>query len=600
MFQSFDSPTRPGDGPPRLDALRAELARIGVDGFLVPRADAHQGEYVAPHDERLAWLTGFTGSAGFCAVLPHVAGVFIDGRYRVAVKDQVDLSAFTPVPWPETKLADWLRRELPSGGTVGFDPWLHAVEQIDALTAALDGSKIRLRAIANPVDTIWSDQPAPPTGAVQMHPVELAGESARQKLDRIAAQLRDQGHDHAVLTLPDSIAWLFNIRGSDIARNPVPHGFAILHADGSAALFFDPAKLGAKIHDALRSLANLHEPAAFEPALEALRGTVLLDHGTAPVRLRDLLQQAHIVLGQDPCILPKARKNPAEIAGMAAAHLRDARAMVRFLAWLASVVPHGTLTEIEAVEALEAFRAEDPTLREISFDTICGAGPHGAIVHYRVTHDTNRLITPGDLLLIDSGGQYADGTTDITRTIATGAVDADQRACFTRVLRGMIDMSRLRFPTGLAGQHLDAIARAPLWAAGHDYDHGTGHGVGAYLSVHEGPQRLSRTSDVPLEPGMILSNEPGYYREGAWGIRIENLVHVAEAPPLPGGDAARRMLEFRTLTWVPIDRRLIDPELLGTEARNWLNAYHAQVRERLWSGLDAETQAWLSDVTAPL
>ncbi|OWU68439.1 X-Pro aminopeptidase [Roseovarius sp. 22II1-1F6A] len=600
MFQSFDSPTRPADGPPRLAALRAALAQAGLDGFLVPRADAHQGEYVAPRDERLAWLTGFTGSAGFCAVLPHIAGVFIDGRYRVAVKDQVDLDAFTPVPWPETSLADWLRAELPSGGTIGFDPWLHAIEQIDTLTNALEGSGITLSAVANPVDAIWPDQPAPPAGAVRLHPEELAGESARSKIDRLAARLRDRGHDHAVITLPDSIAWLFNIRGSDIARNPVPHGFAILHADGTAALFMDPAKLDASVRAALHPLADLHDPAAFEPALTALTGPVLLDRGTAPMRVRDLLTAAQVVPGQDPCILPKARKNPAEIAGMEAAHLRDARAMIRFLAWLDAAVPQGTLTEIGAVQALEAFRAEDPTLREISFDTICGAGPHGAIVHYRVTHDTDRAITPGDLLLIDSGGQYADGTTDITRTVATGPVTADQRACFTSVLRGMIDMSRLRFPKGLAGQHLDAVARAPLWAAGLDYDHGTGHGVGAYLSVHEGPQRLSRTSDVALEPGMILSNEPGYYREGAWGIRIENLIHVAEAPPLAGGDAARRMLEFRTLTWVPIDRRLIDAEALGADARGWLDAYHADIRTRLASTLDEDVQAWLIAATEPL
>ena len=599
MFQTFDVTSRPEDGPPRLAALRAEIAAAGLDGFLVPRADVHQGEYVAAHDARLAWLTGFTGSAGFCAVLAGVAGVFVDGRYRLQVRDQVDLGHFTPVAWPATQLGDWLAEHLPEGGRIGFDPRLHTVDEMRRLTARCGPAGIALVPTANLVDRIWADQPPPPTGPVTAHPVEYAGRSLDDKRLALAEGLRAGGLDAAVLTLPDSIAWLLNIRGSDIPRNPVPHAFAILHGGGHVDLFCAAAKVSNSLRDHLGAAVRLAEPEDFGPALAALTGRVRIDPASAPVWVAEALKLATIVEGRDPCILPKARKTPAEIAGMAAAHLRDGAAMCRFLAWLDAEAPKGGLTEIAVVRRLEQERRADPMLRDISFDTIAGAGPHGAIVHYRVTEATDRAVVPGDLLLVDSGAQYLDGTTDITRTMATGPVTEEQRACFTRVLQGMIAISRARWPRGLSGRDLDPLARIALWQAGQDYDHGTGHGVGAYLSVHEGPQRISRLSEIALEPGMVLSNEPGYYREGAFGIRIENLVHVVPAPPLAGADD-RPMLAFETLTWVPIDRRLIDPAMLSSGERAWLDAYHAGVLDRIGPLLAGTDRQWLDLATSAL
>jgi len=601
MFQSFDSPTSPADGPPRLARLREEMARMGLAGFLVPRADAHQGEYVAPHDDRLAWLTGFTGSAGFAGILAETAGVFIDGRYRVQVKAQVDPDHFTPVPWPETKLADWLREHLPQGGAVGLDPWLHTPEQVEKLKDALDGSQIALREVDNPIDRIWEDQPGPPLGPITPYPEALAGRPHGEKRAELAGMLRKAGHRAALLTLPDSIAWLLNIRGSDIPRNPVPHSFAVLHDNARVTLFTDPAKLSDELRAHLGQEVTLRPQGAFAAGLRSLVGPVRLDPASAPLWALRQLQEAGIEIARDddPCSLPKARKTEAELAGARAAHLRDAAAMVEFLAWLDVEAPKGQLTEIDVVTRLEAFRAATGALRDISFDTIAGAGPHGAVVHYRVTTETNRGVRPGELLLIDSGGQYLDGTTDITRTVAVGRAPEEARAPYTRVLKGMIAISRARFPKGLAGRDLDALARYPLWLAGQDYDHGTGHGVGAYLCVHEGPQRLSRLSTVPLDPGMILSNEPGYYREGAFGIRIENLIVVSPAPPLDGADD-REMLAFETLTYVPIDRRLIDPALLSAEERDWLNAYHAEVARRVAPAVSETARSWLADATAPL
>ncbi|RYH07674.1 aminopeptidase P family protein [Tropicimonas sp. IMCC6043] len=595
MCQSFDVTSRPADGPPRLAALRARMAEAGLEGFLVPRADAHQGEYVAPHDSRLAWLTGFTGSAGSCAVLPGIAGVFVDGRYRVQVRVQVDLDHFTPVDWPKVQLADWLAEHLPEGGRVGFDPWLHSLAEIEALRDA----GLTLVASANLVDAIWEDQPAPPMGAIRVHPLEVAGEPQEEKRARLGRALAERGERAAVLTLPDSIAWLLNIRGSDIPRNPVPHAFAILHDDGSVDLFCAAEKLSEPVRAHLGDEVRIAASEAFGPALAALDGPVRLDRESAPVWVADRLGETDLRFGSDPCLLPKARKNAAEISGMEAAHLRDAAAMCRFLCWIDAAAPTGELTEIDVVRRLEDERRREAGLRDISFETIAGAGPNGAIVHYRVTDATNRPVRPGELLLVDSGGQYEDGTTDITRTVATGPVGDEERAAFTRVLQGMIAISTLRWPSGLAGRDIDALARAPLWRAGMDYDHGTGHGVGAYLSVHEGPQRISRISAVPLEPGMVLSNEPGYYREGAFGIRIENLLHVIEAPALAGADD-RAMLAFATLTWVPIDRRLVDADALTPFERTWLDAYHAECRARVSPRLESDAAAWLDAATAPL
>ena len=599
MFQTFDTTASPAQGIPRLAALRAQMQARGLACWLVPRADAHQGEYVATSDERLSWLTGFTGSAGFAAVLADQAGVFIDGRYRVQVRSQI-ADCYTPVHWPEVKLSAWLAERLGAGDVVGYDPWLHTAEEADALDKVLGPKGITLRPGENLVDAIWPDRPDPPMAAFTAYPDDLAGETHAAKRARLAETLRAAGVTAAVITQPDSIAWLLNLRGTDVERNPVPQAFAILHADGRTNLFARGNKADL-VRRHLGPEVTVGDEMEFLAALATLRGPVQIDPKTCPVLLRSTLTDAGVavVTGADPCLLPKAVKNATELKGTATAHLRDAAAMVQFLAWLDATAPGGGLTEIDVVRALEGFRRATNALQDISFDTIMGAGPHGAIVHYRVTHDTNRAIAPGELLLIDSGGQYLDGTTDITRTVAVGPVPDDAAACYTRVLQGMVAISRARFPQGVTGGHLDALARFPLWLAGQDYDHGTGHGVGVYLSVHEGPQRLSRTSDVALQAGMILSNEPGYYREGAFGIRIENLIVVEPAAPVPGGDA-RAMLGFRTLTWVPFDRRLILADMLAQGERDWIDAYHAQVMDQIGPRVDAPALAWLRAACAPV
>ncbi|MEZ5674902.1 Xaa-Pro aminopeptidase [Thalassovita litoralis] len=600
MFQSFQESSDPSQGPARLSRLRAELQRDGLAGFLVPRSDAYQGEYVAPCDERLSWLTGFTGSAGFCAALRDTAGVFIDGRYRTQVKAQVDLDHFTPVPWPETRLGDWLLTALPDGGIVGFDAWLHTAEEIEDLQRILDGSGIGLRPVANLVDRVWPDQPAPPQGRITVYPDELAGASHAQRRAQIAKVLTDTDQRATVLTLPDSIAWLLNIRGSDIPKNPVPHCFAILHDNGHLSLFVDAAKLDDTARAHLGTDITIRPLSAFEAALRSLPGPVRVDRGSAPLQVTVELEEAGvpIVWGQDPCILPKACKSKAEIAATKDAHVTDAAAMCEFLAWFDAQSP-GTVTEIDVVRTLEGYRRATNALLDISFDTIAGTGPNGAVIHYRVTESTNQVLEDGQLIVVDSGGQYLNGTTDITRTLPIGTVGNEEKACFTRVLQGMIGVSRLRFPQGLAGRDLDAIARYPLWLAGLDYNHGTGHGVGVYLCVHEGPQRLSRVSTVPLKPGMILSNEPGYYREGAFGIRIENLIVVQDAPALAGADD-RAMFAFDTLTWVPIDRRLICRDMLAQGEIDWINQYHANCRDKISPRLTEGARIWLRDATNPL
>jgi Xaa-Pro aminopeptidase len=603
MFQSFTAQTNPQDGPPRLRALRERLSAHGLAGVIVPRADAHQGEYVADCDNRLAWLTGFTGSAGFCIVLPDCAGLFVDGRYRVQGRMQC-APDFRIVPWPETKPGAWLRDQLPNGGVVGFDPWLHTNDEIDALESDLRGSAITLKRVENPIDPLWSDRPVPPMGAAFAQPLELAGTSSADKRAAIARGLRDNGQRAAVITQPESLCWLLNIRGSDLPRVPVVQGFAILHDDGRVDLFarnskFDGLPLGGGV--------NLRPRNALEAALRTLSGPVRLDRATAPLHLADTLDEAGVAIAwmQDPCMLPKARKTLAELDGARAAHLRDGAAMVEFLCWLDQQAtelvrnPDHVVTEIDVARHLESCRVATGALHDISFDTIAGSGPNGAIVHYRVTDGTNRRLRAGDLMLVDSGGQYCDGTTDVTRTIAIGPVGHLERDCFTRVLQGMIAISRARFPRGVAGGHLDALARYPLWLAGLDFDHGTGHGVGSFLSVHEGPQRLSRISQVPLAEGMILSNEPGYYREGAFGIRIENLVIVQKDTPPSGGDA-RDWLGFETLTLVPIDRHLVDVSALTMGERDWLNHYHAQIWTRLSPLVGAQARDWLHRACAPV
>lgn len=603
MFQTYTATTRPEDGPPRLARLRAALADSGLTGVIVPRADAHMGEYVAECDARLAWLTGFTGSAGFCIVLPDRAGLFVDGRYRVQARLQC-APEFTPVNWPETKPGDWLRKACPNGGVIGFDPWLHTPDEIDALERDLIGAGITLRRIANPIDPLWTDRPAPPMARARAYPDALAGLSSDAKRARIGTALREAGQRACVLTQPDSLCWLLNIRGSDLPRVPVMQGFAILHDDGRVDLFVAPEKC---TDIALGEAVHLRPPEAFAPALRTLNAPVRLDKATVPVQIVDLLHEAGIetVFMQDPCLLPKARKTEAELAGARAAHLRDGAAMVEFLCWFDAEcgkllsAPTYRLSEIDIARHLESCRAATGALQDLSFDTIAGSGPNGAIVHYRVTEDSNRHLIPGDLMLVDSGGQYLDGTTDITRTLAVGPAGTLEAECYTAVLQGLIAISRARFPRGVAGGHLDSLARNPLWLMGRDYDHGTGHGVGAFLSVHEGPQRLSRISTVPLAEGMILSNEPGYYRDGQFGIRLENLITVRQSAVPEGGDQ-RDWLEFETLTLAPFDRRLILRDQLNASERDWIDSYHARVLTLLRPLLSERAGAWLQAACQPL
>ena len=592
MFQTFDVTASPGAAPPRVALLRDWMATQRLDAFLVPRADAWQGENVAPGDERLARITGFTGSAGFAAILADRAAVFTDGRYTVQVTAQTDPDTFETVNWPATTLADWLPEALPAGGRVGFDPMLHTVREIATLRG-LDG--IEMVPSANGVDAIWRDRPAAPAAPMRIYPERLAGQTAAEKRARIGAAIAAAGAAEFVTNQPDAIAWLLNVRGGDIARMPVVQAFAVIHADGSVDLVCDPAKT-APVADHLGPQVRVVPAANLIPLLEGLSGPTGFDPAACPVAMHAALREPREM--DDPVALPKARKNAAEIAATREAHLRDGAAMVRFLHWLDTERAPGT-TEIDVVRALEGFRRETNLLRDISFDTIAGSGPHGAIVHYRVNAETNRTLDADTVLLVDSGGQYEDGTTDVTRTIPLGTPPREIAHAFTRVLQGMIAVSRARFPKGVAGAHLDALARAPLWAEHRDYDHGTGHGVGVYLGVHEGPARISRTSRIPLEPGMILSNEPGYYRAGEYGIRIENLLVVTEAEPPEGGDD-RTMRAFETLTFVPIDRRLVLLDLLSRDERDWLDAYHAEVVRRIGPRLDGAERDWLVRMCAPL
>lgn len=595
MFQTFDVTSRPDQAAPRVTALRTAMTDAGLDAFVVPRSDAHQGEYVAPCDERLAWLTGFTGSAGFSVVTSSAAAMFTDGRYTVQVKAQCDSAVFEYVDWPATSLGEWLL--LRDAQTIGFDPWLHTEQEIETLRKTLEGSGKTINATHNLVDKVWTDRPDRPNTPAIAQPFELTGRTSEEKFEMVIEALRKHGADTVVFTLPDSISWLLNIRGADIAHNPVVQAFAALNTDGKMHLFAEPTKLDALGPDPRISIAPRSE---FSTYLQALEGTVLIDPASAPYALRSLIEDAgaQVITGQDPCILPKACKTDAEIAGAREAHLRDGAAMVEFLAWLDAQVPE-TQSEISVASALEGFRAATNQLKDISFDTISGSGPNGAIVHYRVTTETDRQLNEGELLLLDSGGQYVDGTTDITRTISLGHPKAEERESFTAVLQGMIAVSAARFPRGVAGAHLDSLARAPLWRMGRDYDHGTGHGVGSYLSVHEGPQRISRISDLALREGMILSNEPGYYKTGAYGIRLENLIFVRKALDIPGGDP-RDMLDFETLTFVPIDRDLINADELAPWERDWLDEYHAQVWDMISPRVSATAKDWLRQATTAL
>lgn len=602
MFQSFDVRTDPTQGVERVALLREKLVERGVDGFLVPRADEHQGEYVAPSSERLQWLTGFTGSAGAALILRDKAILFVDGRYTLQAKVQADASTFTIESLVDNPPPRWLEAY---GGdlTIGFDPWLHTIAEVELY----ERRGIRLVPIDNLVDAIWTDRPEPPKGKVEIQPHGFAGELAKDKIARLSDDIEDKGATHAVLTDPSSLAWAFNIRGSDVSHTPLALGFAILSTEGLPQIFIDRDKLSIETDAYLTQLADILDPQMLEDELGQLaaRGAmVALDPALAAEKLRMIVEEngGTVCRLSDPARLPRATKNEAELAGSRAAHRRDGAAVTKYLCWLDQQQP-GSIDEIQAVEALEKFRIAvgeetQMKLRDISFDTISGAGPNGAIIHYRVTTSTNRRLGDGELFLVDSGGQYQDGTTDITRTIAVGTPSDEMRQRYTLVLKGMIAISMLRFPAGTRGMDIDAIARRPLWSAGLDYAHGTGHGVGSFLSVHEGPQRIAKTGTEKLLPGMILSNEPGYYKEGAYGIRLENLIIVNKAEQLAGGDIA--MHSFETLTLAPFDRRLIVTDLLSNDEREWLDAYHARVVAEIGPMLDGEALAWLDQAAAPL
>jgi Xaa-Pro aminopeptidase len=604
MFQTYEAPEVRRDGAERIARLRQLMAKSKLAAVLVPRADEHQGEYVAPCAERLKWLTGFSGSAGMAVITRNAAALFVDGRYVTQAPAQVDTGIFEVLQVPEAKLSEWLFAHLKSGAAVGFDPWLHTAAVIEDLGKTLEPKGIKLKALGrNPVDRIWGRaRPAPPLGAVIPHAIEHAGKPAAQKIAELQAAMRKDGQDLAILTLPDSIAWLLNIRGSDVAHNPVPLAFAIVPANGKAELFIDARKLGPEAKAHLAPLTKICAPATLDRRLAALRSTskrIRLGPGTAAAAFfRKLKGKARIIAATDPCLLPKARKNAVEIEGARTAHRRDGAAVTRFLAWLDREAEQGELDEIGCSRRLEQLRSETQALKEISFDTISGSGPNGAIVHYRVTQPTNRKLAAGELYLVDSGAQYVEGTTDITRTVAIGTPTREMQERFTLVLKGHIAIARARFPKGTRGVDLDPFARRALWEAGLDFDHGTGHGVGSYLSVHEGPQSISKRGTIVLEPGMIVSNEPGYYKAGAYGIRIENLLLVTEPEPVAGGD--REVMAFETLTLAPIDRRLVLPELLSAEELAWLDAYHARVRDIIGPELGPTDRAWLEAATAPI
>jgi Xaa-Pro aminopeptidase len=599
-FQSFHENADPSQCKPRIAALRRELAARKLDGFIIPRADEHQSEYTPPNAERLAWLTGFTGSAGLAIVLRDRAAIFVDGRYTLQVKDQVDTKVITPVAIAETTPSQWLAKNLKKGAKLAYDPWLLTPAQRDLYARAAEQAGAKLAAVpSNPVDAIWMDRPAKPANPIHVHPLRYAGVSAADKRKAVIARLGDCSA--MLISDPHDLAWLFNLRGSDVAHTPIALCFAILRARGKSTLFVDAARLDPELQKSLRAIVDIHKPVALMAELRKLsRGKtkILCDAASVPSALVDAIEGAGgiAVTSPSPIRALKAIKNTAELKGTRAAHIRDGAAMVRFLCWFDERAAGGKLTEIDAVRALESFRRETGKLREISFPTISGAGPNGAIVHYRVTEKTNRRIGKG-LFLLDSGAQYQDGTTDITRTIAVGAPSREMKDRFTRVLKGHIGIARAVFPKHTKGQHIDAFARMPLWEAGLDYDHGTGHGVGSFLSVHEGPQGISKASAVDLEPGMICSNEPGFYKTNAYGIRIENLV-VVEKRQLDGGE--RPMFGFETITLAPIDLRCVDTSIMTRDELKWLDAYHARVRKTLSPLLDAKERKWLAQATRPL
>ena len=601
MRQTFDESTDPAFGARHLPLLRARMAEQGLDGFLVPHEDEHQNEYLPQANERLAWISGFTGSAGAAVVLSDRAAIFTDGRYTVQVRAQTDGDLFERVDL--AALPDWLEG-APAGSVIGYDPRLHSPDALSVLRRAVLKAGGELKPVeANPLDLAWGDdRPAQPSAPVAPHEDRYAGESHADKRTRIGRAVAEAGADVVLLTAPASIAWLFNIRGGDVIRTPLPLAQAILEADGRARLFLDPRKVTNELPGWLGDTVSIEDPDGLPMALDALSSRrVLVDPAVSSAWFLERLQAvgAQVVRGQDPCAVPRAAKNAVEIEGSRRAHIRDGAALSRFLHWVDTVAQETLPDEREVVETLERFREETGALKDLSFDTIAGAGPNGALPHYKPVGSSIRRMERGSLLLVDGGGQYLDGTTDVTRTVAVGEPTADQRRMFTLVLKSHIAMAMVRFPEGTSGRQLDAVARAPMWAAGLDYDHGTGHGVGSYLGVHEGPQRIAKWgTDQPLLEGMILSNEPGYYREGHWGIRIETLQVVTPTAVPDGGE--RPMHGFEQLTFAPLDRRLIDVGLLSPAERAYVDAYHAETLAKIGPLLEGDVAEWLEAACAPL
>ena len=591
----------------RITALRAELTRQGLDGFIIPISDEHMSEYVGAYAQRLAWLTGFNGSGGTAAVLTEKAAIAIDGRYELQVRDQVPGDLYDYVDTPKGTLSGWLAGNVPQGAHIGYDAWLHGEQWVRAMDKALKPVGASLVPVtANPVDAVWADRPAPSAAAAMVQEDAVAGRSSAEKRAEVGDWLKAHKLDATVITALDSVAWLFNIRGWDVSRTPVVLSFALVHADGTAELFVDEAKLPAEVRSHLGNAVRIAPRAAFADSLDHLAGKhVAVDPERTVAAIIARLEAAGAIVERhrDPTILPKAIKNPVEVAGIKAAHVRDGVALTRFLRWVEAEAPKGGVDELSAAAQLEQFRRASGELVDLSFDSISGAGPNGALMHYRVSPETNRPLETGTLYLIDSGGQYRDGTTDVTRTIAIGQPSEEMRRRYTQVLKGHIALASAVFPVGTRGSQLDILARLHLWADGVDYGHGTGHGVGQFLSVHEGPQRIGKPAggqagtDEPLRAGMLLSNEPGYYKPGHYGIRIENLVFVDER--MIAG-AEQPMLGFETVTFAPLDRNLIDLELLTGPEQRWVDAYHAACVEKLGPGMNEGEIAWLQAACAPL
>lgn len=602
QFQSFEDRSEKAHSAQRIADLRAEMARIGIDAFIVPRADEHQGEYVPACAERLAWISGFTGSAGTAVILKDAAALFVDGRYTVQGRAQSDAAVFDVVASHETSAEQWLENHLPQGSVLGFDPWLHTRDGTQRIESAAKRAGASAKALEhNPLDTVWKNRPAPPAAPVMLHGQEFSGEPAADKIVRVQAELEKDKCAGLIVSDPHALCWLFNIRGGDLPHSPLALGYAFAPVQGQPVLFMDDKKINAEVRASLARVCRLEPAGQFPSGLSHLVGKdkkIRIDGATAGIALSKLVESWGGIadVGADPITRMKAAKNQVELEGARRAHVRDGTAMVRFLAWFDRQAPKGQLDEISVAEKLEEFRRETNVLRDLSFPSISAAGPHAAMPHYRVTKATNRKIETG-IYLIDSGGQYRDGTTDITRTIAVGAVTEEMQDRYTRVLKGHIAIATAVFPKGTSGGQIDALARLPLWQAGLDFDHGTGHGIGSFLSVHEGPQRIAKIGAAPMEPGMIISNEPGFYKEGAFGIRIENLV-IVEPRTIAGGD--RTMYGFETITFAPIDTRLIELSLLTDQEIVWLNDYHTKVRAILSPLVDAETRAWLEDATRPL